>query len=138
MILVMRDIAKKPVTPKVYPRKLSVTSCLSLIKGGCCYCSCSVAKSCLTLCDPVDWSTPGSSVLHYLLEFAQIHVHGVGEVSNHLILCFHLLLLPLIFPSIKVFSNELAVRIRWPKYWSSRFRDNFSNEYSGLISFRID
>ena len=57
-------------------------------------------------------------------------------LSNHLIFCCHLLLLPLIFPSIRVFSTESAVRIRWPKYWS--FSISPSNEYSGLISFRID
>ena len=58
--------------------------------------------------------------------------------SNHLILCHPLLLLPSIFPSIRVFSNELALRIRWPKYWSFRFNISPSNEYSGLISFRMD
>jgi len=65
----------------------------------------------------MDCSTPGFHVLHYLLEFAQIHVHESVMVSNHLILCCPLLL-PSIFPSIRVFSNELALRIRWPKYWS--------------------
>ena len=58
--------------------------------------------------------------------------------SNHLILCFFLLLLPSIFPSIRVFSSELALYIRWPKYWSFNFSISLSNEYSGLISFRID
>ena len=58
--------------------------------------------------------------------------------SNHLILCHPLLLLSSIFPSIKVFSNESALRIRWPKYWSFSFSINPSNEYSGFISFRID
>ena len=58
--------------------------------------------------------------------------------SNHLILCRPLLLLPSIFPSIRVFSNELALRIRWPKYWSFSFSISPSNEYSGLISFRMD
>ena len=58
--------------------------------------------------------------------------------SNHLILCCPLLLLPYIFPSIRVFSNELALLIRWPKYWSFSFSISPSNEYSGLISFRID
>ena len=59
-------------------------------------------------------------------------------LSNHLILCCPLLFLPSIFPSIRVFSNELALRIRWPKYWSFSFSNSASNEYSGLISFRID
>ena len=58
--------------------------------------------------------------------------------SNHLVLCHPLLLLPSIFPSIRVFSNELALRIRWPKYWSFSFSISPSNEYSGLISFRMD
>ena len=58
--------------------------------------------------------------------------------SNHLILCCHLLLLPSIFPSIRIFSNESALHIRWPKYWSFRFSINPSNEHSGLISFRMD
>ena len=58
--------------------------------------------------------------------------------SNHLILCRHLLLLPSIFPSIRVFSNESALRIRWPKIWNFSFNISPSNEYSGLISFRID
>ena len=59
-------------------------------------------------------------------------------ISNHLILCFPLLLLPSIFPSIRVFFNELTLHIRWPKYWSFKFSISPSNEYSGLISFRID
>ena len=58
--------------------------------------------------------------------------------SNHLILCCPLLLLPSIFPSIRVFSNESVLRIRWPKYWSFNFNISPSNEYSGLISFRMD
>ena len=57
--------------------------------------------------------------------------------SNHLILCLPLLLLPSVFPSIRIFSNELAFRIRWPKYWSFSFSTSTSNEYSGLISLRI-
>ena len=81
---------------------------------------------------------PGFPVLHCLSEFAQIHVHWVGMLSNHLILCYLLFLLPSIFPSIRVFSNELALCIRWPKYWSFSFSISPSNEYSGLISFRID
>ena len=65
---------------------------------------------------------------------------SLGSVmpSNYLTLCRHPLLLPLIFPSIKVFSNELVLRIRWPKYWSFSFSITPSNEYSGLISFRMD
>ena len=75
---------------------------------------------------------------HYLLEFAQTHVHWVNDASNHLILCCPLLLLPSIFPSFKVFSNEVALHIRQPKYRSFSFSMSPSNEYWGLISFRID
>ena len=83
-------------------------------------------------------STPGFPVLHHLHELAQTHVHWVSGASNHLILRCPLLLLPSIFPSIRVFSNESALHIRWPKYWSFSFSISPSNEYSGLISFRID
>ena len=71
---------------------------------------CSVAKFCLTPCDPMDCSTPGFPVLHYLLHFAQTHVHWAVTSSNHLILCHHLLLLPSIFPRIRGFSSESAVQ----------------------------
>ena len=98
----------------------------------------SVAQSCPTLCNPVDCSTPGLPVHHQLLEFTQTHVHWVSEPSNHLILCHPLLLLPSIVPSIRVFSNESVLRIRWPNYWSFSFCIGPSNEYSGLISFRMD
>ena len=97
----------------------------------------SVAQSCPTLCDPIDCSTPGLPVHHQLLEFTQTHVESVMP-SNHLILCLPLLLLPLIYPSIKVFSNESVLRIRWPEYWNFTFRISPSNAYSGLISFRMD
>ena len=78
-------------------------------------------------------STPGFPVLHHLPEFSQLMIP-----SNHLILCNPLLLLPSIFPSIRIFSGESAHRIRWPKYWSFSCSISPSNEYSGLISFRID
>ena len=74
--------------------------------------------------------------LHYLLECAQVMAIELVRSSNHLILCYPLHLLPTIFPSIMVFSNESALHIRWPKYWS--FSISPSNEYSWLISFRID
>ena len=79
---------------------------------------------------------PGFPVLHYLLEFAQTHVHWSMMLSNHLILCCPPLLLLSIFPSIRIFSNESALCIRWSKYRSLSIR--LSNEYSGLISFRMD
>ena len=97
----------------------------------------SVAQSCPTLCDPINRSTPGLPVHHQLLEFTQTNsVHRVGMPSSHLILCHPLLFLPLVFPRIRVFSNESALCIRWPKYWSFRFSP--SNECSELISFKID
>ena len=86
----------------------------------------------------MDCSMPGFPVLHHLPGFAQTHVHRVVMLSSHLILCCPLLLLPSIFPNIRVFSNESALRIRWPKYWSFSFRISPSSEYSELISFRID
>ena len=98
---------------------------------------CAFTKSHLTLCDPMDCSTPGFPVLHHLLEFAQIHVQSV-MLSNHLILCCPLLYLPSILSSIRVFSNESVLCIRWPQYWSFSFSNSPSTEYSGLISFRID
>ena len=76
----------------------------------------SVSPSWLTLCDPMDCSRPGLPVHHQLPEFAQTHVHQVSGTSNHLILCCPLLLLPSVFPSIRVFSNESVLCIRWPKY----------------------
>ena len=96
----------------------------------------SVAQSCPTLCNPKNCSTPGLPVHHQLPEFTQTHVHRVVMPSSHLILCRPLLLLPSIFP--RVFSNESVLRIRWPKYWSFSFSISPSNEYSGLISFRMD
>ena len=83
-------------------------------------------------------STPGLPVLHQLPELTQTHVHRVGMPSTHLILCHPLLLLPPIPPSIRVFSNESALRMRWPKYWSFSFNRSPSNEHPGRISFRMD
>ena len=101
-------------------------------------CFCSVTQSCPTLYDPMDYSTPGFPVLHYLPEFAQFHVIELMMSSIHPSLCFPHLLLPSIFPSIRVFSNESALHIRWPKYWSFSFNISPSNEYSGFIAFRMD
>ena len=91
-----------------------------------------------TLCDHMNCSTPGLPVHHQLLEFTQTHVIESVMPSNHLILCHPLLFLPSIFPSIRVFSNETALCIRWPKYWSFSFNISPSNEHPGLISFRMD
>ena len=82
--------------------------------------------------------TAHQAVHHQVAELAQTHVHRVSDAIQQLILCRPLLLLPSVFPSIRVFSNELVLCIRWPKYWSFSFRISPSNEYSGLISLRID
>ena len=99
----------------------------------------SVAQSCPILCDPMDCSMPGLPVQHQLSR-SLLKLMSIKSVmaSSHLILCRPLLLLPSIFPSIRVFSNESALCIRWPKYWSFSFSISPSSEYSGLISFRID
>ena len=98
----------------------------------------SVTHSCLNLCDPMDHSMPGLPVHHQLLEFTQTLSVELVMPSKHLILCPPLLLLPSIFASIRVFSNESALRIRWPKYWSFSFNISPSKEHPGLISFRMD
>ena len=81
---------------------------------------------------------PGFPVHHQLLEPTQTHVHESVMPSNHLILCHPLLLSPLIFPRIRIFSNESALCIRWSKYWSFSFSMSPSKEHPGLISFRMD
>ena len=100
--------------------------------------SCSVTQLCMILCDFMDCNTPGFPVLHYLQEFAQTHVRWVGDAIQPSHPLSSPLLLTSIFPSIRVFSNESDLHIRWPKYWSFSFSISPSNEYSGLISFRID
>ena len=130
-------------------------------------CYCSVAKSCQILCNPMVCSTPASPVLHCLLEFAQTHVHSVSDAvqpshplsppsptcpwsfpesgsfpTSQLFASGGQGIGPSasasVFPRIRVFSSESALCIRWPKYWSPSFSISPSNEYSGLISFRID
>ena len=86
------------------------------------------------LCNPMDCSTPGLPVHHQLQELAELMSIKSVMPSNHLLS----LLLPSIFPSIRVFTNEPALHIMWPKYWSFSFNISPSNEYSGMISFRID
>ena len=98
----------------------------------------SVAQSCLTLCDSMDCSTPGFPVHHQLLELTQTHIHWVGDAiqPSH----------PVSSPSPPTFNlsqhwglfSESVLRIRWPKYWSFSFKVSLSNDYSGLISFRMD
>ena len=107
-----------------------------LLQSTCC---CSVDQSCLTLCNPMDCSTPGFPVLHYI-SWSLLKLMSITLVipSNHLILCQPLLLPPSIFPSIRVFSSESALCIRWSKYWSFSFSISPFNEYSGLVSFGLD
>ena len=103
-----------------------------------CYIFCSVNQTCPTLCNIMDAAHQDSisfTVFQSLLKF--IFIESV-MASNDLILCCPLLLLPSNFPSIRVFSNESALRMRWPKDWSFRFSISPSNEYSGLVSFRMD
>ena len=97
---------------------------------------CSVAQSCPTLCEP--WTAALQASLPFTISGSLLKLMSIKSVmsSNHLIHCLPLLPPPLIFPRIRVFSNESALRIRWPKYWS--FSISPSNEYSGLISFRMD
>ena len=97
----------------------------------------SVAHSCLTLCYSMNRSTPGLPITNSRGLLKLMSVKSVMP-SSHLILCRPLLLLPPIPPSIRVFSNESTLCIRWPKYWSFSFRISPSNEHPGLISFRMD
>ena len=93
-------------------------------------------QSCLTLCDPMDYNTPGLPVPHHLLKFAQVHVHCISDAIQQSY--------PLMpssdanFSSIRDFSNELAFHIGWPNYWSFSFSISPSNEYSRLISLKIN
>ena len=100
----------------------------------CCSC-CSVAKSCLTLWDPMDCNLPGFPVLQYRQSLPKLV--SIESVMPLTLLCC-LLLLPSIFPSIRVFSNELVLNIRGPKYWNFSLGISPFNEYSGLIFFRVD
>ena len=98
----------------------------------------SVSQSCLTHCDPMDCSMPGFLPFTNSQSLLRLMLIELVMPSYHLILCRPLLLPPSIFPSIRVFSNESVLRIRWPKCWSFSFTISPSSEYSGLISFRMD
>ena len=120
---------------------------LNLLKFDSCSRSCFVlvfvllllfTQSCPTLCDLMDCSTPSSTFFTISWSLPKLMSIDLVMPSSHLVLCCPLLLLPSIFPSIRVFSNESALGIRWPKYWSFSFSISPSNEHSGLISFRID
>ena len=99
---------------------------------------CASSLTCVQLCNPMDCSTPGLPVHHQCPESTQNHVHRVGDAIQPSHPLSSLFLLPSIFPSIRVFSNKSALRIRWPKYWSFSFNIRPSSEHPGLISFRMD
>ena len=99
---------------------------------------CSVTQPCPTLCDPMYCSTPGLPVLHQLPELTQTHVHWVGDTIQPSHPLSSPSPQPSIFPNIRVVSNESALHIRWPKSWSFSFNISPSNEYSGLICFRMN
>ena len=98
----------------------------------------SVAQSCPTLCSPMNCSTPGLPVHHQLPEFTQTHVHWVSDAIQPSHPLSSPSYPPSIFPSIRVFSKESVLHIKWPKYWSFSFNISPSNEHPGLISFRMD
>ena len=98
----------------------------------------SVAQSCPTLCDPMTCSMPGLPVHHHLPSSLRLMSIESVMPSSHLILCCPLLLLPSIFPSIRVFSSESVLQSMWPKHWSFSFSISPSNEHPGLTSFRMD
>ena len=98
----------------------------------------SVTQSCTTLCDPMNHSMPGLPAHHQLPESTQIHVRWVGDAIQPSHPPSSPFLLPSIFPSIRVFSNESALHIRRPKYWSFSFNISTFSEHPGLISFRMD
>ena len=100
--------------------------------------SSSVTQLCPTLCDPMNRSMPGLPVHHQLPEFTQTHIHRVGDAIQPSHPLSSPSLLPPIPPSIRVFSSESALRIRWPKYWSFSFSISPSNEHPGLIFSRMD
>ena len=102
------------------------------------YMSVEFSRSVVSLCDPMNCSTQASLSITNSRSLLKLMSIKSVMPSNHLILCLPLLLLPSIFPRIRVFSSELALRIRWPKHWSYSFSISPSNEYLGLVSFRTD
>ena len=132
---------KAPESCEKYQRRvINAKRGLHLVPQSQRMCCCSVTQSRPTLCDPSTKTAACQASLSFTSSRSLLKLMSIESVmpSNHLILCRPLLLLPSIFPSIRVFSNELALRMRWPKYWSFSFSISPSNEYSGLISFRID
>ena len=101
-------------------------------------CCCSVTKSCLILCNPMDCSTPDSLSFTVSQSLLKLMSFELVMLCNHLILCHPLLFLLSVFPSIRAFSKESALCNRCPKYWGFGFSISPSSKYSGLISFRVD
>ena len=135
-----RCLCIQPPRIPLIPRNLCTSACL--FSASCpthsLDCCCSVDESCPMLRNPVDCARQAPlslAISQSLLKFMSIEL---VMLSNHLILCCPLFLLPSIFPRIRVFSSESTLYIRWPKYWSLSFWISPSNEYSVLISFRID
>ncbi|XP_055264360.1 uncharacterized protein LOC129544631 [Moschus berezovskii] len=158
LLFIFRSVTRMTISPSMLRAVLISTCCLRMIIHSILFHSImkcpdwrvnyiirlsiqfsSVAQSCLTLCEPMNCSTPGFPVHHQLLELTP-KLTSIESVmpSSHLILCRPLLLPLSVFPSIRVFSNRSVLCIRWPKYWSFSFSNSPSNEYSGLISFRMD
>ena len=109
-----------------------------LLRDSCPQSVSSVTQCCPTLCSSMDCSMPGLTVHHQLLESLKLTFIELMMPFKHLILCCPLLLLPSIFPSIRVFSNVSVIHIRWPNYWNFSFNISPSNKYLGLIFIRID
>ena len=124
--------------PSMSPRWHDFTLSYGWVVFHCTYVSSVQSLSHVWLCDPTDCSTPGFPVHHQLPELAQTRVLGVGDAIQPSYPLHPLLLVPPVFPSIRVFSNESALLSRLPKYWGFSFNISPSNGYSGLIAFRID
>ena len=133
-IPLLTDASAVPKVCSSEERCRAVLVCVSQRGPGCC-CS-SVAQSCLTFCDPMDCSTPGLSVRHHLPGFAQVHVHCIGDAISSPDALFSFC--PQSFPASGTFPVNQLFSIRWPKYWSFNFSISPSNEYSGLMSLKIN
>ena len=121
---------------KMHVLLIDISSMPSILPDFCCYCS--IAKLCPTLWDHMNRNSQASlSITNSQSSPKLMSIESVIP-SNHLNLCHPLLLLPSIFPSMKVFSSESALHNRWPKYWSFSFNISLSKEHPGLISFRMD
>ena len=126
----------RDILNKCFVRIYLLTYAPGIVADVCCCCS--VAKSCLTLCHPMDCSKPGFPVLHCLPEFAQPHVHWVGDAIQPFHSLLHTSFFAFHLSQCQGLSQWVSLHIRWPKYWSFNFSISPSNKYSELISLRID